>query len=152
MFYGILESQEYHFQFEKESRAAKTKSHPVKASWGSNRSAKRALLKSATAGNTTGRARYGYRQWVRNYRPQEREKSTIRARAEEGLPGFGGPPKGNPTITCQKRAWASSARSTARGEERWYVKYHRPRNRLRALRRSAMCKAPPAEGTQGASP
>ena len=42
-----------------------------------------------------------------------------------------------------KNAWhggeqgTSSARSVAPEEERWYVKYHRPRNRPRAPRRSA---------------
>ena len=49
---------------------------------------------------------------------------------------FGGEPEGDSKITCQ-RAGTSSIRSTAPGEERWYVKYHRLRNRRRALRRSA---------------
>ena len=43
---------------------------------------------------------------------------------------------GNPTITCQG-ARTSPARSTAPGGARWYARYHRQRNRPRALRRSA---------------
>ena len=49
-----------HFKFEKESRDfERTKSHSVVESLGGNRSARTALLKSATAGDTTGRERYG---------------------------------------------------------------------------------------------
>ena len=49
---------------------------------------------------------------------------------------FGGEPDGYSKIICLKRAGISSARSTAPGEERWYVEYHRPRSRPRALQRS----------------
>ena len=44
VFYGNLGFLEYHFQFEKEGRASRTKSHPAEGSWISNRSARRALL------------------------------------------------------------------------------------------------------------
>ena len=60
VFYGDLGFLEYPIQFEDESRAARMKSHPAKkGSWGGNWSARRALLKSATAGDTTGRERCG---------------------------------------------------------------------------------------------
>ena len=46
---------------------------------------------------------------------------------------------GNPTVPAREQG-ASSARSTGSGEERYYVKYHRPRNRQRAPRRSTSAK------------
>ena len=49
---------------------------------------------------------------------------------------FGGEADGYSRITRQG-AGTSSARSTAPGYERWYVKFPRPRKRPRALRRSA---------------
>ena len=45
----------------------------------------------------------------------------------------------NPTVPAREQR-TSSARSTAPGEKRWYTKYHRSRNRPRALRRSASVK------------
>ena len=43
-----------------------------------------ALLKSATARDTTDRERYGERQCVRYHRPKEGEKSASRATADGG--------------------------------------------------------------------
>ena len=71
--------------------------------------------------------------------PQEREDLVTRTKPGEVNLEFGfstGTWSEPDTVpTCQK-AKTSSARSTTPGE-RYYVKYHRPRNRPRALRRSA---------------
>ena len=55
-FYDNFGFLEYHFQFEKESRAARTKSHPAEGSWGDNRSARRVLLKNTTVRHHQPRA------------------------------------------------------------------------------------------------
>ena len=61
---------------------------------------------------------------------------------------FGGEPKAYSNITCQK-AGTSSTRSTTPKGERWYVKYHRPRNRPRALQGNASVKG--ANGRRSAT-
>ena len=60
--------------------------------------------------------------------------------------GFGGEPDGYSKITCQKRQGTSSARSIAPGEERWYVKYDRPRTGRERCKEAPMSKETPVGG------
>ena len=82
-------------------------------------------------------------------RAEARLQNLLRISEERLDLKFGGDPDGYPTIACQKRAGTPSARSTVSREERWYVKYQRPRNRSRALRKGASVKG--ATGRRGAT-
>ena len=126
----------YHAKFEKKSRASRrTKSRPAEE----ERVRQPVGQKSAV----------GECYCQRHHRPRAlrvapvcKEPPVAQARGlrdqsksrREVCLEFGGEPEVHSKITCQ-RAGTSSARSTAPGEERWYGKYHRPRSRLRALRK-----------------
>ena len=88
---------------------------------------------SASVKGTTGRTS------ARTARPEQKLEERLAWNLEVNQTGIF-------KITCPKSAGTSSARSTAPGEERWYVKYHRPRNRPSAAKKR-QC-VPPVEGAQ----
>ena len=130
-----------YFKFEKESTAfERTKSHPAVRSLGGNRSIKTAFLKStlpetppvesaeesASVYGATGRT---------NARTAPPEQEPGEVSFDLGVTRS----KREPHDTRQRAGKIIDPVDSVR-RERWYVKYHRPRNRSKALHRSASVK------------
>ena len=145
---------EYHFKIEKESRTSRgTKSHLAE------RERRRQPVGQETA--VERHCRRYHRLRALPIAPVYNEPPTARVRGlryqsnsrRETSLEFGGEQHGYSKIPCQKRAETSSARSTAPGKDRWYVKYSttgRGAGRERC-EEAPVRKEPAAEGTQGAS-